>query len=64
MERRNHHGLGDEKRDPGGSHAPVVFIPKTLEIYYLHCWPCRYTDKGWNTLNLNDYIPMRRFVKK
>jgi hypothetical protein len=54
----------NETRGPGGSHAPVVFIPKTLEINYLHCWPCRYTDKDWNSLNLNDYIPMRRLVRK
>lgn len=45
--------------DPGGSHCPVVMVPETLEIYWVPMWPCRYTDRSWNYLNLNDYKVLR-----
>jgi len=51
------------KGDPGGSHAPVVAIPKTLEIYYVHYWPCRFVDKDWNYVNLSDYKYLRNRFK-
>jgi len=45
--------------DPGGSYSPVVVVPETLEIYEVPDWPCRYVNKSWNYINLNDFKALR-----
>ena len=49
------HAYNPTTQFPGGSYGVVVVVPETLEIYHVPMWPCRYTDKSWHYINLNDY---------
>ena len=54
------HKYSSSSGNPGGSHAPAVMVPDTLEIYFVPAWPCRWTDKNWNYVNLNTYKALRQ----
>jgi len=56
------HDYNEETGNPSGTGGVSVVVPENLEIYYLSGWPCRFEDKSWNYINLNDYKELRKQI--